>query len=113
MPSWNLIDADPIAAENPYTFYKPSRELISRVRPGEVVKLIFRFSSDDPEAPGGERMWVVVDELLPDGDFRGRDNEPLYIPDLKPGDSVSFEPRHIIDTEHDDAGNLVKRYTPF
>lgn len=111
MPSWHLEDADPIAAENPYTFYKPSRQLISRVRPGEVVKLIFCFSSDDPQAPRAERMWVLVDERLPDGSFRGRlNNEPRYIPDLKLDDPVSFKPCHVINTEHDDDDNLVERY---
>lgn len=51
-----------------------------------VVKLIFRFISDDPEAPGAERMWVRVDELLPDGSFRGRlDNEPRRIADQSRG----------------------------
>ena len=111
MPSWHLEDADPIAAENPYTFYKPSREIISRVSPGEVVKLIFCFSSDDPEAPRAERMWVLVDEVLPDGSFRGRlNNEPRHIQDLKLDDPVSFEACHVINTEHDDDDNLVERY---
>lgn len=111
MPSWHLEDADPIAAENPYTFYKPSRELISRVRPGEVVKLIFRFTSDDPEAPGAERMWVFVDEVLPDESFRGRlNNEPRHIQDLKLDAPVSFQACHVINTEHDDDDNLVERY---
>lgn len=111
MPSWHLIDADPRAAESPYTFYKPSRELISRVRPGEVVKLIFEFSSDDPEAPAAERMWVRVDELLPDGGFQGHlDNEPRYIADLKLGDPIQFQACHVINTEHEDSDNLVERY---
>ena len=111
MPSWHLEDADPIAAENPYTFYKPSRELISRVRPGEVVKLIFCFTSDDPEAPRAERMWVLVDEVLPDESFRGRlNNEPRHIQDLKLDDPVSFQACHVINTEHDDDDNLVERY---
>ncbi len=111
MPSWQLEDAEPIAAENPYTFYKPSRDLISRVRPGEVVKLIFRFTSDDPVAPGAERMWVLVDEVLPDGHFRGRlNNEPRHIQDLKLDDAVFFQACHVINTEHDDADNLVERY---
>lgn len=112
MPSWHLEDADPIAAENPYTFYKPSRELISRVRPGEVVKLIFCFDSSDPEAPGAERMWVLVDEILSDGSFRGRlNNEPRYIQDLKVDDLVSFRACHVINTEHDDDNNQVNRYS--
>lgn len=111
MPSWHLENADLIAAEYPYTFYKPSREVIARVRPGEVVKLIFCFSSDDPEAPRAERMWVLVDELLSDGSFRGRlDNEPRYISDLKLDDPVAFQPCHVINTEHDDDNNLVERY---
>ena len=111
MPSWHLEDADPIAAENPYTFYKPSRELISGVRPGEVVKLIFCFTSDDPEAPRAERMWVLVDEVLPDERFRGRLNtEPRHIQDLKLDDPVAFQACHVINTEHDDDDNLVERY---
>jgi hypothetical protein len=111
MPTWQLVDADPIAAENPYTFYKPSRDLIARVRPGETVKLIFRFDSTDSKAPSAERMWVVVEEVRSDGAFRGRlDNEPRYIADLKIGDPVEFNSCHIISTEHDDNDNLVERY---
>jgi len=111
MPSWQLEDADLIAAANPYTFYKPSRAVIARVRPGEVVKLIFRFQSEDPQAPGAERMWVQVDELLPDGGFRGRlDNVPCHIQDLQAGDSIRFSACHVINTEHDDQDNLVERY---
>ncbi len=111
MPSWSLDNADPIAAEHPYTFYKPSRQLIARVAVGEVVKLIFRFESDDPEAPGAERMWVIVEEICDDGTFKGRlDNEPAHIADLKLGDPIEFDARHIINTEHDDPDNLVNRY---
>ncbi len=55
MPSWYLANADEIASQHKYTFYKPSPEVIGRVAPGEVVKLIFQFESDDPEAPGAER----------------------------------------------------------
>lgn len=113
MPSWHLVDADPIAAENPYTFYKPSREVIARVQPGDVVKLIFRFESDDPQAPSAERMWVIVDERLADGHFRGRlDNQPRHIQDLKHLDAVDFDACHIINTQLDDDDNLVERYIP-
>ena len=111
MPSWHLINADPIAAENKYTFYKPPPEIISRVAPGETVKLIFGFESDDPSAPRAERMWVVVDEVKGSGHFKGRlDNEPKYIQDLKHDDPVEFEACHIINTEHDDDNNVVERY---
>ncbi|MBW8468970.1 MAG: DUF2185 domain-containing protein [Thiobacillus sp.] len=111
MPNWSLVDADPIAADNPYTFYKPSRDIIARVQPGDVVKLIFRFESNDPPAPAAERMWVMVDECLADGGFRGRlDNEPRHILDLKLDDPVVFAPCHVINTQLDDDVNLVERY---
>jgi hypothetical protein len=111
MPTWRLRDADPVAAQNPYTFYKPSRELIAKVSPGEVVKLIFDFDSEDPEAPRAERMWVIVDKVLDDGAFVGRlDNEPRWIKDLAAGDLIAFSACHIINTEHDDDDNLVERY---
>lgn len=111
MPNWSLVDADPIAADNPYIFYKPSRDIIARVQPGDVVKLIFRFESNDPQAPSAERMWVMVDECLVDGGFRGRlNNEPRHIQDLKLDDPVVFAPCHVISTQLDDDDNLVERY---
>jgi hypothetical protein len=111
MPTWHLVDADPIAAEKPYTFYKPSRELIRRTVPGEVVKLIFQFTSEDPDAPNAERMWVLVDEVGPDDRFKGRlNNQPEYISDLKLDDPIEFRACHVINTEHDDHDNLVERY---
>jgi hypothetical protein len=111
MPSWHLDDADRIAAQNKYTFYKPSREIVEQVKPGEVVKLIFRFECEDPEAPAAERMWVLIDEVLGKGRFRGRlNNEPRHIRDLKLDDPVEFEACHIINTEHDDDDNIVERY---
>jgi hypothetical protein len=111
MPTWRLRDADPLAAEHPYTFYKPSRELIAKVRPGETVKLIFDFDSDEPDAPGAERMWVIVEKTLSNEAFIGRlDNEPQWITDLAAGDLIEFKACHIINTDHDDDDNLVERY---
>ncbi|MFO1456103.1 MAG: DUF2185 domain-containing protein [Steroidobacteraceae bacterium] len=111
MPSWSLTDADVLAQQYKYTFYKPGVAEISKVQPGEVVKLIFAFESDDPAAPSAERMWVKVLEVLPGLKFRGAlDNEPRYIKDLKPDDVVEFEARHIINCDHDSSNNLVERY---
>ncbi len=111
MPGWHLADAELLAAENKYTFYKPNRELLARVARGEVVKLIFRFESDDPETPSAERMRVLVDEAIDGVNFKGRlDNEPRYITDLKADDPVEFEARHVISTERDDGDNIVERF---
>ncbi|APA67166.1 immunity protein Imm33 domain-containing protein [Janthinobacterium sp. 1_2014MBL_MicDiv] len=111
MPSWHLADAAELAARHPYTFYKSPPEAIAQVRPGEVVKLIFAFHSDAPQAPGAERMWVLVDTVKANGHFTGKlDNMPGYIADLQAKDTVAFEARHIINTQHDDDDNLVNRY---
>ena len=111
MTLWHLEDADKIAAENQYTFYKPSRDIIQQVAVGEVVKLIFQFECDDPDAPAAERMWVLVDKIDRQGGFKGRlNNVPQYILDLKLDDSIEFQACHIISTEHDDDENLVERY---
>jgi hypothetical protein len=111
MASWHLANADELAAEFRYTFYKPPESILQRVRPGEVVKLIFRFESEDPEAPSAERMWVLVDEVLGDGRFKGRlNNDPRYINDLKLDDPVEFQACHVINTEHDDDNNIVEKY---
>jgi hypothetical protein len=109
--SWFLADADRLAVEYKYTFYKPPPEAIVRIAPGDTVKLIFEFSSDDPEAPSAERMWVEVGEIVAPNSFRGRlDNEPYHIKDLELGDPVEFEARHIIQTPHDSADNLPRKY---
>lgn len=110
-PSWFLANADELAAAHKYTFYKPSRELIAKLQPGDEVKLIFRFQSADPEAPSGERMWVTVETVNGDGTFVGRlDNTPAWIEDLALGDPIVFDAAHIINTQHDDHDNLVERY---
>lgn len=111
MPSWKLENADEIASAHKYTFFKSPRETISLVKSGDVVKLIFIFESEDPEAPRAERMWVLVDTIAPDGKFTGRlNNHPSWIKDLKFDDQVTFDASNIINTEHDDDENLVERY---
>lgn len=112
MPSWRLVDADAVARQHKYTFYKPSTDVLWKVKPGEVVKLIFEFESDEPGAPRAERMWVKVTEVQPGLRFKGElDNDPRHIKDLVPGDLVQFEGRHVINTEHDDPENIVERYS--
>ena len=80
--SWKLEDAQKIADEFPYTFYKPSSEVVSQLKAGNQAKLIFEFESDDPEAPRAERMWVEI-TAVEDGKFSGYlDNDPAFIRDL-------------------------------
>lgn len=100
--SWKLEDAQKIADEFPYTFHKPSKEVVSQLKEGNQAKLIFEFESDDPEAPRAERMWVEITSVN-DGVFSGYlDNDPAYIKDLKHKDPIEFGECHIIDTDLDD-----------
>jgi hypothetical protein len=113
MTSWFLEDASARAAANPYTFYTPGAAELAQVRPGEVVKLIFGFRSDDRAAPAAERMWVRVDTVDGTGGFTGRlDNTPRWIGDLAPDAPVAFRDVHVIATEHDPPDNLVEKYLP-
>jgi hypothetical protein len=109
--SWHLEDADPRAQTARYTFYKPSRRVIEKLKPGNCCKLIFRFASSDLTHPAAERMWVIIDEVN-GGQFTGRlDNDPYYITDIKAGDAVDFGPEHIIDVDvEDDEPNLAKGF---
>ena len=110
---WYLEDARELGEAAPYTFYIPSPEVIAMLRPGDEVKLIFRFEEDNDEGEelAEERMWVRITEIDGD-DFRGElDNQPLAIPELQLGDEIEFTSYHIIDTQLDDpVPNIVQRY---
>lgn len=100
--SWKLEDAQKLADEFPYTFHKPSKEVVSQLKAENQAKLIFEFESDNPEAPQAERMWVEITEVK-NGVFSGYlDNEPAYIKDLTHKDPIEFRECHIIDTDLDD-----------
>jgi hypothetical protein len=112
-PSWHLDDASIIAAANPYTFYKPSSQAIALLRAGNAVKLIFAFESENARAPRAERMWVRI-ERVEAGRYAGKlENDPRYIKDLKYGDIVEFEARHVIQMDIDDpVPDPTKPYWP-
>ena len=111
--SWRLTDAQIRADEHPYTFHKPSTQAVALLSPGDEVKLIFDFESDDPDAPGAERMWVEIKEIK-GKKFKGvLDNEPAHIEDLKCGDPIDFEEKHIIQLSIDDpVPSKVDKYLP-
>ncbi len=109
--SWVLEDAQKLSEQYPYTFYKPSKEVVGMLAPGNQVKLIFEFQSDDPETPRAERMWVTVDSIDGAHYLGTLDNQPLHIKDLQLGASIQFEEKHIIDTDlKDPVPNIVDKY---
>ena len=98
--SWNLDDAQKLAEEFPRTFSKPSKEVLEPLEKGHKAKLSFIFKSDDPEAPNAVQLWVEI-LLVQDNDkLLGQlEDDPKYIQDLKRGDIIEFEERHIIETD--------------
>lgn len=109
--SWRLVDSEQVAKENPYTFYKPSKEITKQLKVGDAAKMTFEFDSTDNEHPLAERMWVLINEIRDDQFVGQLDNHPFYIHDLFAGDTVKFEHKHIIDHSLNlTEPNLVDKY---
>ncbi len=109
--SWRLEDAQQLAEDYPYTFYKPSPAVIGLLTQGNKVKLIFTFSSDDPAAPAAERMWVEIDSVVGDQFTGFLNNESYYAPDLKHRDLIAFSARHITETDIEDpVPSITEKY---
>lgn len=95
---YEIEDPRPTAREAPYTYYLPSENELLAVQPGDIAKIIFR------SIPGGdrfdaERMWVIVTAAEGDTLTGSLDNQPADMPQLKPGDSVTFKRWQIIDID--------------
>jgi hypothetical protein len=95
-PDFMLEDPRPIAANAPYTFFLPSAEEIAAVAPGDLAKIVFRYSHET-EKWSAERMWVTVtyadgEELR--GELSNEPDEPTSL--LKLGDPVVFQRYHIL-----------------
>jgi len=97
MMNYKLTDATEMAIKHPDTFEAPSFEEIQELEVGNFVKLCFE-NPDEKNRLGSERMRVKVTMILKEntitkihGDL---DNDPVVV-DLKLGDKIIFEPRHI------------------
>ncbi len=89
--SFTIDDPRPVMASARYTFFTPPPTAFAAVAPGDWVKAIFRPIPADRKF-AAERMWVKVEEVLPDG-FAGRlDTTPSDMPQLAPGAAL-FVPR--------------------
>lgn len=84
-PKITLIDGVAQHQRTPDTFWVPSDADKAAVKPGDHVKLGFT------DGVHRERMWVKVTSpgigLI--------DNDPAFLP-IEYGDTVAFEPRHIL-----------------
>lgn len=89
--SFTIDDPRPVMASARYTFFTPPPAAFAAVAPGDWIKAIFRPIPADRKFDA-ERMWVKVEEVLPDG-FAGRlDTTPSDMPQLAPGAAL-FVPR--------------------
>lgn len=96
-PRYRLLNGDERHRLHPETFDMPAYDERQRLRVGDLVKLIF----EPVDVPGGERMWVRVQECLATIPRRYRgalEAQPVTVP-LKWGDRVDFGAEHVIDID--------------
>jgi len=96
--NYSLMDGPELRKVAPYTFFLPHPDYVDALEVGDQAKLGFKY--DPPgEQYGGERMWVLIEEI--DGDrYRGTlGNEPEES-FLSYGDKVEFERKHILDVNY-------------
>ncbi len=94
---FSLTDADAMSSAHPDTFYKPPQALIYQLCAGDLVKL--GLEVDDNPHCGGERMWVRVTSITPEG-FEGRlQNMPAFLDGFEPGQCIRFKARNILDLD--------------
>jgi hypothetical protein len=106
-----IADPRPMARENPYTFQLPTAEEIAHLAPGHSVKLIFRSLPEGADY-AAERMWVTITHRDGEKFLGDLDNEPLDIPQLSPGDEVSFAAHQIIGVFWADAADRARFEDP-
>ena len=102
---WTLRSGETAHEQHPDPFWIPSIEERRGLRRGDAAKLIFDiegFNPDGSVAVEGERMWVIVSEVVGTLFVGILDNQPACLdPEsnayLKFGVEVPFAPEHVID----------------
>tara|TARA_R100000458_G_C8273603_1_gene248483 strand:- start:560 stop:916 length:357 start_codon:yes stop_codon:yes gene_type:complete len=92
----DIVDAEDRAYENPDSFEIPCVVQRHSLGEGDYAQVIFEF--DAIEGFGGERLWLKVEKVseMPGSYVGSISNDPIVC-DLRFGDMVAFEARHIID----------------
>ena len=93
---YRIVDAEKRNASRPDTFQIPTQAERDKLSKDDSAKVI--FEGDDGSA---ERMWLTVALVIPNPRrYLGIvDNTALSSLLPKLGESVTFEPRHVIDIE--------------
>ncbi len=88
--TFELIDVEAVAADNPDTMILAPRELRERQTVGAQVKLVWR------DALASERMWTEIVKVDGDHYVGYLDNDPVDM-SIKHGTLVVFGPEHILE----------------
>ncbi len=95
---WALESAVARSLSAPETFLIPAAAERVAVGVGQGVKLLFWIQSEEEDIPLCERMWVLVEERLAGGRYRGRlESTPDTPGSLHKGERVTFTPDDIAD----------------
>lgn len=91
---YKLIDALWLSRTYPGTFKVPSARTIALLEPGDFVKMFFEDQMM-PDFP--ERLWVQVDKYDLNYGGVGRIANLPYCINALYGDTIEFQPKHILD----------------
>jgi uncharacterized protein YegJ (DUF2314 family) len=92
--SFTLEDGEERHRQDPDTFQIPPKEMREKLRPNQIVKLMFNISADGDTQV--ERMWVIVKSKDDKGYIGELNNQPATTDKMRPGLKVRFQPRHVI-----------------
>jgi hypothetical protein len=91
-----IEDPRPIAADAPYTFFRPSAEELVAIGPRDLVKLLFQYTHET-ETWAAERMWVRVQQVEGDHLSGTLANQPdERTSRLALDDTITFELFHVL-----------------
>jgi len=93
---WELEDGVESHRKSPKTFQIPSAIRRHLIRPGQIVKLMFRIALEEEGKAWEEteRMWVIVKCRTGFGRYQGvLDNDPYCTKGILAGLQVTFEAR--------------------
>jgi hypothetical protein len=92
--SYSLEDGEQYNREASSSFAIPAHEKRVTLKPGQIVKLMFRITTDNDMTV--ERMWVIVTRSEGDWYTGKLDNQPVSTDKIEPDMPVRFQARHVI-----------------
>ncbi len=101
---YHIQDVTETNREFPRTFLIPSREHLSTLKVGDLVKLIFVMNDEADDKCRAERMWLKITSIE-GSKYKGQlDNQPYYLKTVQVGDEIEFIDHNIAEIYIDDIG---------